>query len=167
MSLWKTAVAVIALVISGCEVEQQNDSPSPLVGTWLTDACEQMADAEGTPVEQWARGLYSFYSSGTLVARFNQYGDSGCTTATQLVDDLSEPAASPTSYRDLGEETLENGIAGGGVVIWAETDSTTYEFQGYYTVNNGSLCFSNKLNFDPLSISSSDAEGTDTISRSA
>lgn len=161
MSYLKHAVALIMLVISGCEVEQQKNSPSPLVGTWLTDACTQMTGDDGTPLEHWAQGLYTFYSSGTLAARFNQYADADCITPTLLVEDLSEPATSAISYQDLGEETLEGGIPGGKIVVRAETDSSTYEFQGYYAIDNGSLCFSHKLNFDPLSISSLDTEGTD------
>lgn len=160
----KKGIAVVmgALAISGCKlVDSDEAGSSPLVGTWETNACAQMEGPEGAPIELWAKGLWSFYRSGALALRLDQYADPACTSPKRLVEDFEEPAQTPFSYVDFGEETLGDGLRGGRVLIMMDYDGTSFDAEGFYTINAGLLCFSHNLNFEPLGFLSSEAESTD------
>ncbi len=56
--------------------------------------------------------------------------------------------------------TLEEGIEGGKITVNFNAEEQIMVVEGFYTINNDSLCFSDNLNFEPYIVSTSEAEYT-------
>ena len=151
----KGVIVILLLgVIAGCGGGDNSSNSSSIVGVWITERCEQVVDRNGVLQDTWGKGLYEFTTQATVTlerAGFEVdgvikigniiYSDSNCEviTSSQAPTESEQPVV---AYQDLGEEVLQEGIPGHRfVVIFAMPDSARF-VNGFYTINNGSLCFS-------------------------
>ena len=156
----RVTIVVLILLFSGCGSDNEG-SQSLLVGAWITERCEQATDSKGVLINLWGKGLYEFTAQGTLtvgqvtysdqgIIRIGQvvYSDSNCETVIDTTDPA--PLDQPVLYRDLGETLLQEGIAGYGLVISLTAPKSVQSTNGFYTLNNGSLCFSDNFTIEPF-----------------
>lgn len=148
-------IIVISVFLLGC-----NNNSSPLVGSWVTESCEQLSDESGSLLNIWAKGIYEFTNQSTILFSPEVYSDANC-------ENLSNPqpniiGESSVTYIDLGQELLQEGIDGGGLTIIFDTGSQSFSFDGYYTINNNVMCLSDSFTFGALGLSVSQA-GSDAI----
>jgi len=143
-------ITILFVVIPGCGGGGADDaqSTSPLIGTWVTESCEQASDSNDMLLNTWAKGLYEFTNQGTIRIGNEQYSDSNCTVpgSTQAPSDT----AIPIIYKDNGSQLLQEGINGAGLLIEVGTGSQVSSVDAFYTINNNSLCFSDAFTFEAL-----------------
>ena len=157
-----TVIFVLGLM-AGCGGGDSNINSSPLVGVWITEMCEQAIN-DNIEITAWVKGLFEFTTQGTVtvgnVSYSDQgiiklghiaYSDSNCviSTSTQTPSDVR--IGQPILYQDLGEEVLQEGILGSRLTIGLTTPESIQSVTGFYTLNNGSLCFSDNVTFEPFS----------------
>ena len=148
-------------MLSGCGGDNDS-SQSVLVGVWMTEACDQATDSNGALINIWGKGLYEFTTTETITVdqvtfssqgtiRLGQlmYSDSNCVTAT----DTNVPAEidPPVLYADGGQELLQEGIPGNKLIISLTAPNSIQRVSGFYTLDTGSLCFSEYFAFEPFS----------------
>lgn len=152
--------ALLMMSILGCRHDGSSQESSSLLGKWITDSCEQndITGLGGNTTTIWVKGIYEFLSNGQIIVSFRDYDDSSCSGEFTLVEPIAE-SGQFLAFNDLGKETLEDGVEGGRVEITIPTEESI-TVVGFYAQNNGSLCFSDNLNFDAFSWSSSGAEYT-------
>jgi hypothetical protein len=141
--------SIIALLFTLSTISCSNDDErSPLLGTWITEACAQASDIDGTPIERWVRGLYKFNFYGDIEIGHNSYSDSDC---THLIDNNSpSDLDTPLIFVDNGDRTLLEGISGRALSISFGEGEELILNDGFYTINSGSLCFSEVFIFEPV-----------------
>ena len=149
------AIGVGLLIVAGCR--GTNNQSSPLVGSWLTDACSQMTESNGDVLDIWGRGVYQFYANGAVVPRARLYSDSSCSGNFELLSQL-DVSNTPFSFEDCGEEALEEGVDGGRLIFSIVVDGEMNDIEGFYYLNDGVLCLSDNINLEPFAISSSSLE---------
>ncbi len=141
-------------VITGCgdsDNSQQNIN-SPLLGAWETATCVKDPTTVNmfSTGQPWAKGTYEFMQNGDIIFTARGYSDSTCTSSAIGLNLISSLIA---NFHDFGEVTLEEGISGNKINIsiqnWGQPDSV----DGFYTINNNTLCFSYSYIFDATGIS--------------
>jgi hypothetical protein len=142
-----------------------------LVGIWATEACEQASDDNGTLLGIWGKGLFEFSAQGGVtdggvsypdqgVIRLGHitYSDSNCVV---VVDTRSPADTDPlVRYQDLGEAALQEGVPGHGLIVAVTAPGSTLSANGFYTLTNGRLCFSDMFTFAPFNFDASEAGST-------
>jgi len=139
------------IAFTGCSEDNnsKNNENSPLLGKWDTQLCEQIIDSSNTPpTTTWAKGTYEFFQNGDILFSTNSYTDSNCTT---IAFNTLNTTSSIASFLDLGETTLEEGISGNKLNIELQGPDQTISTNGFYTINNNTLCFSLSYSFEPSS----------------
>ncbi len=160
MMLRLFSIVVLGLSIVSCNHSNGSNDSTPLSGKWITEACEQpeIINSMGDPVSFWGKGVYEFLDDGRIAYSVRIYNDSSCTgeyneiQATAVDGDFF-------MYKDLGNEILQEGISGRRVEITLPIP-TIRSAEGFCTTIQGALCFSDNLNFNAFSWSTSDAEYT-------
>lgn len=140
--------SLILLLLTGCE-NNNNGDQSPLLGAWVTESCDQASDSNGAPIDLWVKGLYEFTAQDTIRFGHEGYSDSNCTILVTTSTTPSEVGFS-TAYQDLGSQMLQEGVNGGGLLIGVSTGGEYLPIDGYYIINNNSLCFSDVFTFEAL-----------------
>jgi hypothetical protein len=160
MKLKSITTILLTLFIISCGNDNDSDTSPLLGGIWATESCGQAEDSNGAPVDRWAIGLYKFTIGGTIQSGHRFYSDSDCTQLieTQSPSDLDVPV----TYEDTGEQRLQEGIDGRGLTINFGQADDFITVDGFYTINEGSLCFSDAFTFEPTRFGVSEA-GTDEI----
>jgi len=123
-----------------------NSGDPELIGNWKTLACEQAKDRNDVPYESWARGNYEFTSLGTLIFYPETYDDSQCINISETQNPISFEGS--VTYQDNGQVTLQEGISGHAFTLSIFAEQETHEFNGFYSISNGKLCFSSMFRFD-------------------
>ena len=119
---------------------------SSLIGVWETEACEQSTDLRGDLINIWSKGIYHFTESERINFRPQSYLDSGCITLdTSATLEYYEYG----DFKDLGKETLQEGISGNRILISIVSPSSGVDVEAFYTINNNVLCFSSTFTFGP------------------
>jgi hypothetical protein len=145
MNIGRITIGIIGLLATGCNGNNDTNS-SPLLGVWVTESCEQASDSNGMFVNFWLKGLYEFTEHGTLLKGYEEYTDSSC----EIPHDTVEPHEDtiPITYTDQGQVVLQEGINGGELVIEMGEGTGLVSVDGFYTINSGSLCFSDAFTFE-------------------
>jgi len=153
----KSALIIICIYLSACNGDG-NDSE--LQGNWITKSCEQATERLGSHEGKYCKGIYAFTSANTLTSSIQFYSGAACDVAT----DKLEPSSSgkPITYSDLGVVTLQEGIGGSQLNLILPVQDAPVTIEGFYTLTSGELCFSDNMNFNVYSFSSSSSE-TDSI----
>jgi hypothetical protein len=148
---------IVIFLMAGCNSNDNSAERSPLNGYWITDVCEHVEWNSDMPAympsnEMWVKGIYEFKYGGQIRQFLQYYPDSSCTGDIELYEPTLEPNKYPT-FADLGEETLEEGIQGGRILIDFPMIPNVLlgSVEGFYTINSGSLCFSQNLHFNAMS----------------
>lgn len=136
-------IGLCVFLLIGCESSNTNSS---LPGVWQTESCQQATDSNGQPVNIWAKGIYDFTSQGTIRIGHKSYTDSNCS----LLSTSQEPTEFPVTvtFQDKGQLILQEGINGSSLYIEMHTPGQMQSFDGFYTINSGSLCFSEAFRFE-------------------
>lgn len=139
----------VMLLVTACSSDGSTED-SPLVGTWITEGCEQMSDLNGNPIDVWARGLFEFTRDGRLLLGTREYGDGNCQTLVQT----RAPADQDLDLRfaDLGETTLPDGLEGRRLRITQESLLPSLSREGTYVIMQRQACFSYAFRFSPSGI---------------
>jgi len=154
-------LSIFWLLLSGCDSDSSsNNESSPLLGTWVTEACEQASDSNGALINLWLKGLYEFTAQGTILLGNETYSDSNCITLSSTIP--LNNGAIPAIYQDLGPTLLQEGIDGGGLSIEISAGAQLLSIDAFYTINNSALCFSDVFTFEALTFALSEA-GTAAI----
>jgi hypothetical protein len=143
----KRSVITILITLFNLSCGNDDSDNSPLLGTWITESCAQAVDSNDAPIDLWLVGLYKFTVDSTIQMGHRHYSDSDCTLhiKTQSPSDLDVPV----TYEDTGEQRLQEGIDGRGLTInFGEADNFIVT-DGFYVINEGSLCFSDAFSFEP------------------
>jgi len=141
------AILAITVIISACS-NSDNNNNSPIVGKWLTEACEQ-APLEMGPYEgEWGKGIYEFTQENTIKTSVQLYFGSTCTVATTLI--VPDNSGKYLSYTDSGSVLLKEGITGNKFTIIFTTSTPPATIDGFYNISNERLCFSDGFSFDPF-----------------
>jgi hypothetical protein len=145
MNIRCITVGIIGLLATGCNDNNDTNS-SPLLGVWVTESCEQASDDNGMFVNLWLKGLYEFTKYGTIREGYEEYTDSGC----EILNDTVEPYEDtvPITYTDQGQVVLQEGINGDALLIEMGEGTELVSVDGFYTINSGSLCFSDAFTFE-------------------
>jgi hypothetical protein len=148
---------VISILITSCS--NSNSKDTELMGHWRTQACTQAVDLNDVLVDFWFKADYEFTSNGYVIMNLEKYTDAQCIAKAQTIESLDTVA----SYTDQGETTLQEGIQGHGFTLSFPIPDKTSEIDGYYTVNNGVLCFSGIYIFSSLEFGFSEVAGDSSI----
>lgn len=152
-------LCLIALLVVGCS-DGDSDSRSPLLGVWITEACDQASVSNGSPVNVWIKSIYEFTSLGTIRIGREEYTDSGCQASVNVLDPTEGEVL--ITYVDQGEVLLQEGIDGGSLFIDMSTETQSLGMDAFYTINNDTLCFSDAFTFGAVTFGISET-GTDAI----
>jgi len=145
MRYFATYLVFFGLVLSGCG-SSSDDESTPLVGKWITEACEQVSDTNNVLVDVWARGIYEFTEQGAILFGLEIYSDSNCITFSS-----TQSGNSAADYNDLGPLQLQEGVDGGSLVIEMGTGTQFLSIDAFYTISNNVLCFSDAFTFEVFS----------------
>ena len=159
-------VAITGVLLVACGGDNGNED-SPLLGAWITEACEQKTDASGNSLDAWIRGLFEFTRDGRLLTRQREYTDSNCQVLAG-----TQPASGQGSdilFEDLGETTLPDGLEGAGLRISLDGALLGSSSEGSYIIMQRQACFSYAFRFRPtglgLSSDSADINYLDCLQR--
>ena len=146
-------VILFLVATTGCGGGDNSISSSTIVGTWITERCEQDTDRNGVLLNTWSKGLYEFTPQTTVILErvaFEDHGainfgrvtysDSNCEVITDIQARIA--LEQPVLYQDLGEVILQEGILGHEFIVVFTMPDSFRSVDGFYTLNNGSLCFS-------------------------
>ena len=141
----QTGITIVLsiLILSGCD---NDDNNSPLLGIWQTEVCEQTTDSNNQPLDSWVKGIYEFTVQGTIRLGHYLYTDSNCSLLSISHEPTELP--DPVTFQDKGQQLLQEGINGGSLYIEMPNPNQMQTFDGFYTINNGSLCFSEAFIFE-------------------
>ena len=139
MKVCNITMLVISLSLTACKGSSENNESSPIIGSWATQACAQLTDNNGAPINVWVKGYYDFTVNGSISFYREGYTDSNCTTEHQ---NFIPGSFSVVTFKDNGATTLQEGIQGHKIFINFMHLSPNVSSNGFYTINNNTLCFS-------------------------
>ncbi len=149
----------VSILITSCS--NSSDENTPLIGRWVTQACTQATNSNGALVDAWFKANYEFTATGLVFFEPEQYTDSQCVTRAQTqTTENPDPVA---TYADQDESILQEGIQGHGITLSFITPTDTPKIDGFYTINDGALCFSGIFIFEPLKFGYSEVGGDSAI----
>ncbi len=136
------AVTLLLLLLISCE----NDNPSTLVGTWITESCEEGTSFD-LPNDYWVQGVFRFSSKGKIEVGKNLYVDSRCQDQDTEIPPGIEESSTEISYEDLGEDPRSKDKGARGLLIVLKSDAFSLEVEGLYAIDDGRICFSEGFDF--------------------
>ena len=146
----RTTILILLIFVSSCS---DNTNPE-LLGAWKTEACEQAPEETGSLVGSWGKGIYEFTDNNIINYSIQLYEDSTCIEKGELIPIVN---GDPIIFNDLGATTLQEGIEGHQFSLFVGATEPE-PVEGFYTIVNSKLCFSDNINFNPFSITSAGSE---------
>lgn len=147
--VYNTVLLAVTL-LGACNHNESGAPSSPLIGEWITTACEQAVDGSDNPIDLWMRGIFMFEEGGVIVYSYEEHEDSSCTgTATIVTPDVIGETG---TFEELRSVLLEEGINGTVIRFTSPVDPDTgdaFSVDAFYTINSGTLCFSRGARFVP------------------
>ena len=155
----------LSILLAGCD-DTHNSSPlytSPLIGTWITESCEQAVDINMMPIDTWVKGLYKFTDQGTIQVGKNNYYDSDCINLSFSYPPYERINPNEhTKYVDNGELLLQEGINGNSLLIENSLSFYNKPLSFFFTIHNNILCFSDAIKFE-AQVFSITTDGSESI----
>ncbi len=142
MKLLLTTLSVFLLI--SCESDTSSTA-SKLVGTWITESCEQVVLTNGTMKSEWGKSLYEFTDTNEILFGHILYSDSDCL----IINKITSPAKVidfTVKYTDLGAVQLAEGIEGNQLNISVTPALKSLNIDAYYVYSNN-VCFSDVFTF--------------------
>ena len=134
-------IIIVFIHIASCS-SQNNESN--IVGTWKTQPCVAHSELSGL----WLKATYEFTTEGSITYQSNGFTDSDCVTPINP-DHYIYGFPYNAIYTSTGAGITPDGLQGIGIVI--QITGPTNEIassEGYYTITNNTLCFSNVFIFN-------------------
>ena len=135
-------VTLLLVAIIGCQHSDSDQELSPLVGQWITESCDQVSN-------HWTKAIYEFTAQGTIRLGNELYSDSNCIVLVTALPP-EESIAVPMTYQDHGPRLLQEGIDGRSISIQMGKNDQIASADAFYTINNGSLCFSDSITLEAV-----------------
>ena len=145
----KYGTLLLVILLTGCDNSTVN---SPLVGSWLTQSCEQIPDGNGGLSNVWGQSTYTFDANGQIHLATNLYSDSNCITSSNANN--LDPSIIVASYVDNGSVTTPQGIQGNAITIsFTSAPPPIVTTDGFYSITNNQLCLSIAFHFKSIGFS--------------
>ncbi len=145
----------LVLSISGCSGSSVDTLKLDLFGDWKTQVCMFDQYSIFNDEGHWEEAVYSFWSNGDITKSRLIYNDSACSGTFKRI----EPAADGVvagNFADLGPAVLENGSGNGRRLrLYLYFMGDEYEYEGFYSIMDDKICFSDLFNFSVIAISAS------------
>jgi len=152
----KIGIILLAITLASCENSTEN---SAIIGSWVTDACEQLTDSNNQPVNVWAKSTYTFDTSGSIYFESVSYSDSNCITESNAITTTSLLVA---IFSDQALVTTSQGIEANQISItFSSAPPPVITTSGYYKITNNQLCLSQSFYFDAGSFGIGQVDDTD------
>lgn len=151
---WYMSVITAALLLSGCGGSDKNNLATGLFGEWKTQICNFELYSNYYDEGHWEEVIYDFKRDGRIIKAQLVYGDSTCNGEFLRI----EPPVGGTAaggFVDLGVAQLEEGVDGGRLELRLSFLNERYTYEGFYTISDQKICFSNLFNFGTIAISAS------------
>ncbi|MFK5893910.1 MAG: hypothetical protein QM504_11880 [Pseudomonadota bacterium] len=140
------------MLLASCD----NNNTDALQGIWETKLCEVAPSSLGPHEGKYGKGIYEFTENNTIKSTIQFYSGASCDEKTETLETSGNDQL--LIFIDSGATTLEEGISGHGFSITYPVPDQPSSFDGFYTLINGELCFSDIINFNVYSVRSSGAE---------
>ncbi len=148
----KTTNLLLAIFFAPLLFSCDNYDSTSLVGTWITESCEQGAEFE-LPGDYWEQGLFKFSSKGEIKVGKNLYIDSGCEILDTEIPPGVVKESTNIAFDELGKDSRSKNGEARGVRIALKSDSFSLDAEGLYIIDGRRVCFSETINFHPSGIS--------------
>lgn len=147
------SVIAVVLLLTGCSGSNRSSSASELLGEWKTRICDFEPGSTYYDAGHWEEVVYDFKRDERIIKTLLVYDDSTCSGEFQRIE--SADGMSSAGFSDLGEAQLEEGVDGGVLQLRLFFLNESYTYEGFYTVSDQTICFSDLFNFDTIAISAS------------
>ena len=151
-------IGILLILLTHLTACDNNSDKASILGVWHTEACEQAPDTLGSNSGSWGKGRYEFTDNNIINVSIQFYTGASCSITSELIEAVN--INSPLTFIDFGQVTLEEGIEGNQFYLTLPIPDAPSTIEGFYTLNNSKLCFSDNINFNPYSVSSSEIETT-------
>jgi len=142
----KHGLHILLFTLIGCESSTVN---SPILGSWITQSCQQLTDSNGGLVNVWAKSEYTFDSNSNIHMQSTSYNDSNCITESNAIQEEPHLVA---NYIDQGDGITQQGIEANKITITFSTMPPPVTItDGYYKITNNQLCLSQSYHFNSAS----------------
>lgn len=141
----KSISAIIFTIILFCTGCDTDNTPPPIEGKWVTQACEQTSDSPNPGLSRWSKGTYEFTTERELLIGSISYTDADC--ITHISTQAGTIANTQISFSHLGATSVEEGVEAFGLSLLPYRDDRETVYDGVYTINNNILCLSETFSF--------------------
>ncbi len=148
------SVIAVVLLLTGCDGSNKNNSAPELFGEWKTQICNFEIGSTYYDAGHWKEVIYDFKRDERIIKTQLVYSDSECNGEFQRIAPPADSMAAG-SFLDLGEAQLEEGVDGGRLQVGLIFLSESYTYEGFYTIFDHKICFSDLFNFGTIAISAS------------
>lgn len=142
----KYGLLLLLFALIGCDKSTVN---SQILGSWITQSCQQLTDSNGEQFNVWAKSEYTFDSSSNIYMQTTLYSDSNCISKSNNIQDESYLVA---NFIDQGDVITQQGIdANKIIIIFSTMPPPVTTTSGYYIISNNQLCLSQSYHFNSAS----------------
>ncbi len=139
----KIGILFLSFALISCNNSSEN---SAIIGSWVTDACQQLTDSNSQPVNVWAKSTYEFDVIDNIHFVSTSYSDSDCITASNAINEAPFIVA---TFTEQGEVTTSLGIEANAITItFSSAPPPIVTTSGFYKITNSQLCLSESFHFD-------------------
>jgi hypothetical protein len=156
----KIGILFLLITISGSSCSNSSSAQnSAIIGSWVTDACEQLTDSKDQPVDVWAKSTYTFDSKGNIYLKSASYSDSDCLTKSNAIN---SDAMLVAIYSEQAPIINSQGKKANRILItFSSAPPPQATTSGYYKITNNQLCFSESFHFYAGSFRKSNSDDTE------
>jgi hypothetical protein len=142
----KHGLLLLLFTLIGCENSTVN---SPILGSWITQSCQQLTDFNGELVNFWAKSEYTFDASSNIHMQSTSYSDSNCISKSNTIQEEPHLVA---NFIDQGDGITQQGIDANKItIIFSTIPPPVITTSGYYKITNNQLCLSQSYHFNSAS----------------
>lgn len=141
--MYKVGIILFCFTLIGCN---NSSDKSAIIGSWVTNTCQQLTDTNSHPVNVWAKSTYEFDIIGNIHLVSTSYSDSDCITISNAIND---PSFIVATFTEQDEVTTSLGIEANAITItFSSAPPPIVVTSGYYKITNNQLCLSESFHFD-------------------
>ena len=144
----KIGIMLLGVTLASCTNNTEN---SDIIGSWITDACEQLTDSNNQPVNVWAKSTYTFDTLASIYIESTSYSDSNCITKSNAITTTLILLA---NFSEQGPVTTSQGIEANTITIsFSSASPPIITTSGYYKITSNQICLSEGYHFGASSFS--------------
>lgn len=140
-----SALLIGTALLSACSSNDSNDDS--LAGTWMSESCDQMSNADNEPVSVWAKTQYEFWNSGSrdnggsILGTTRAYTNADCSGESQIDSFIYPEDHAAMTYGVLGSATADNGLPALRVRFsWTFPSGGEFDETSLVQMTGGRLC---------------------------